>query len=281
MVKITIKKWIKNILLYGFLLLLVVITLIPFYLITVNATHSSFEIVTQLNLLPGKYLMENYKKLQSYVNIWSGFLNSLLVSVVFMAGSGYFGALAAFGFEKYQFKGKKFLYALLLASMMIPSQVSMIGFYRLGLKLGLVNKLITFMIPFFAPGVSSVSTIFFLRGMISQGVSTSLLEAARMEGCSEFGIFNRIVFPCIMPGVATMCIFNFVNSWNNYIGPLIMITDTKKYTMPILISLVKGIYLTNYGAMYLAVGISILVVVVVYLFCSKYIIDGLTMGAEK
>ena len=78
-----------------------------------------------------------------------------------------------------------------------------------------------------------------------------------------------------------MCIFNFVNSWNNYIGPLIMITDTKKYTMPILISLVKGIYLTNYGAMYLAVGISILAVVLVYLFCSNYIIDGLTMGAEK
>lgn len=276
-----IKKGIKNFVIYGFLLLLVAVTLVPFYLITVNATHSSFDIVTQLNLLPGKYLIENYKKLQEYVNIWSGFLNSLLISVVFMTVSGYLGALVAFGFEKYQFKGKRILYMIVLASMMIPSQVSIIGFYRLGLKIGLVNKLITFMLPFFAPGVSSVSTIFFLRGMISQGISTSLLEAARMEGCSEFRIFNRIVLPCIMPGIATMCIFNFVNSWNNYIGPLIMITDTKKYTMPILISLVKGIYLTNYGAMYLAVGISILVVVIIYLFCSKYIIDGLTMGAEK
>ena len=276
-----IKKGIKNFVIYGLLLLLVAITLVPFYLITVNATHSSFDIVTQLNLLPGKYLTENYRKLQEYVNIWSGFCNSLLIAVVFMTVSGYLGALVAFGFEKYQFKGKRILYMIVLASMMIPSQVSIIGFYRLGLKIGLVNKLTTFMFPFFAPGVSSVSTIFFLRGMISQGISTSLLEAARMEGCSEFRIFNRIVLPCIMPGIATMCIFNFVNSWNNYIGPLIMITYTKKYTMPILISLVKGIYLTNYGAMYLAVGISILVVVIIYLFCSKYIIDGLTMGAEK
>lgn len=276
-----IKKKIINILIYGLLLFLVIITLVPFYLIVVNATHSSFEIVTQLNLLPGKYLRENYQKLQEYVNVWRGFGNSVLVSVVFMLGSGYFGALVAFGFEKYQFKGKKFLYSIVLASMMIPGQVSIIGFYRMGLKIGLVNKLITFMFPFFAPGVSSVTTIFFLRGMISQGVSTSLLEAARMEGCSEFRIFNRIVFPCIMPGVATMCIFNFVNSWNNYIGPLIMITDRGKYTMPVLISLVKGIYLTNYGAMYLAVGISIFVVIIVYLFCSKYIIEGLTMGAEK
>lgn len=275
------KKKVEKMLIYIFLIFLVMVTVIPFYLITVNATHSSYEIVTRLNLLPGKSLVENYKKLQEYVNIWSGFGNSLLVSVVFMLGSGYFGALVAFGFEKYQFKGKKFLYAIVLASMMIPGQVSMIGFYRFGLKVGMVNKLIAFMFPFFAPGVSSVSTIFFLRGMISQGIPDSLLEAARMEGCSEFKIFNQIVLPCIMPGVATMCIFNFVNSWNNYIGPLIMLTDTKKYTMPILISLVKGIYLTNYGAMYLAVGISILVVVVVYLFCSKYIIEGLTMGAEK
>lgn len=276
-----IKKGMINAVIYGFLLLLVIITLFPFYLVTVNATHSSFEIVTQLNLLPGNYLVENYEKLQQYVNIWSGFFNSLLVSVVFTLVSGYFGALVAFGFAKYEFKGKALLFFVVLASMMIPGQVSIIGFYRLGLKIGLVNNLIAFMFPFFTPGVTSVSTIFFLRGMISQGVSGSLLEAARMEGCAEFGIFNKIVLPCIMPGVATMCIFNFVNSWNNYIGPLIMITDTKKYTMPILISLVKGIYLTNYGAMYLAVGISILAVVVVYLFCSKYIIDGLTMGAEK
>lgn len=276
-----IKHVFKKIVIYFFLILLVIITLIPFYLVTVNATHSSYEIVTQLNILPGKYLGENYDKLQQYVNIWKGFLNSVFVSTFFMLTSGYFGALVAFGFAKYQFRGKKILFGVVLASMMIPGQVSIIGFYKLGLQLGLVNKLLTFMLPFFAPGVTSVSTIFFLRGMITQGVPSSMLEAARMEGCSEFALFNRIVLPCIKPGVATMCIFNFVNSWNNYIGPLIMITDTKKYTMPILISLVKGIYLTNYGAMYLAVGISILAVVLVYLFCSNYIIDGLTMGAEK
>lgn len=277
----TMKKAFKNFFIYAFLVLLVLLTLLPFYLVTVNATHSSFEIVTKLSLLPGKYLPENYETLQKYVNIWSGFLNSLLISVVFMLLSGYFGALVAFGFAKYGFKGRKILFGVVLASMMIPGQVSIIGFYRLCLKLKMVNSILTFMIPFFTPGVTSVSTIFFLRGMIEQGVPDSMVEAARIEGCSEFNIFNKIVLPCILPGVATMCIFNFVNSWNNYIGPLIMITDTKKYTMPILISLVKGIYLTNYGAMYLAVGISILAVVIVYLFFSKYIIDGLTMGSEK
>ena len=107
-----IKKGMINAVIYGFLLLLVIITLVPFYLVTVNATHSSFEIVTQLNLLPGNYLVENYEKLQQYVNIWSGFFNSLLVSVVFTLVSGYFGALVACGFAKYEFKGKAFLFLL-------------------------------------------------------------------------------------------------------------------------------------------------------------------------
>lgn len=276
-----IKKIFKKTLIYAFLILLTILTLVPFYLVMINATHSSFDIVTKLNLLPGKSIMDNYHTVQKFVNIWQGFLNSILISFVFTLTSGYFGALVSFGFAKYEFKGKKILFAIVLASMMIPGQVSIIGFYRLCLKLDLLNSYIPFVMPFFAPGVTSVATVFFLKGMIEQGIPTSMIEAARIEGCSEFKIFNRVVLPCIMPGVATMCIFNFVNSWNNYIGPLIMLTDTKKYTMPILISLVKGIYLTNYGAMYLAVAISIFAVVIVYLFFSKYIINGMTMGAEK
>ena len=158
-----IKRILKKAIIYFFLILLIVITLVPFYLVTVNATHSSYEIVTKLNLLPGRYLGENYAKLQQYVNIWKGFFNSVSVSTIFMLTSGYFGALVAFGFAKYNFKGKKILFGGVLASMMIPGQVSIIGFYKLGLQLRLVNKLLTFMFPFFAPGVTSVSTIFFFK----------------------------------------------------------------------------------------------------------------------
>ena len=275
------KKSVPNILIYVFLILLTALTLAPFYLVMINATHSNFDIVTKLNFLPGKSLIDNYHTIQEFVNIWSGFFNSVFIALTFSLTSGYFGTLVAFGFAKYKFKGNKFLFGVVLASMMIPGQVSIIGFYRLCLQLGIVNSLLPFIVPFFTPGVTSVATIFFLRGMITQGIPDAMMEAARIEGCSEFKIFNRIALPCVIPGVATMCIFNFVNSWNNYIGPLIMISDTKKYTMPVLISLVKGLYGRNYGAVYLAVAISIFAIVIVYLFFSKYIIDGMTMGAEK
>lgn len=270
-------KKISRIITYIFLILLLVISLLPFYLVLVNSTYDSIDIVTKVKLLPGSMFMTNYAKLQELTNIWRGFLNSLLVSVPYVILSCYFGAFVGFGFAKFRFKGRNFLFAIVLISMMLPSQLSIIGFYTLNLKLGLLN---TFW-PFILPGIANSSAIFFLRGMIEQSVPDSLLEAARMEGCSELKIFNSIVLPCVMPGVATIGIFNFVSSWNNYMGPLIILSDAKKFTMPILISTIKGIFLGNYGAMYVAIAISIIPVIIIYCFLSKYIINGLTIGAEK
>lgn len=266
-----------KIFLYIFLISLAVISLLPFYLVMVNSTYDAIDIVTKIKFVPGKMFMENYKKLQSLTNIWRGFLNSLLISVPFTLLTGYFGAFAAFGFAKYKFKGKNFLFSIVLASMMLPSQLSIIGFYMTNLKLGLLD---TFW-PFILPAIANASAVFFLRGMIESGVPDSLLEAARMEGCGELRIFNRIVLPIMTPGIATICILNFVSSWNNYMGPLIILSDSKKFTMPILISTIKGIFLSNYGAMYVAIAISIIPVIVIYVFCSKYIIGGLTIGSEK
>jgi multiple sugar transport system permease protein len=191
--------------------------------------------------------------------------------------SGYFGALTAYGFAKYHFPGEKILFSIVLASMMLPPQLSIIGFYQLNLKLKLLNSYF----PFILPGIANATTVFFMRGMIEQGIPDSIMEAARLEGCSEFKIFNRIVLPCVMPGVATMCIFNFVSCWNNYLGPLIIMTESKKYTLPVMIAMIKGLYLSNYGAMYLAIAISIVPIIIVYAFCSKFIINGLTAGSEK
>lgn len=273
----SLKKYSCRTLMYAFLILLLLLSIIPFYLVVINSTHSSFDIVTSLNLGIGGYLGENYATMQSHVNIWRGFANSLCIAIPFTVFTGYFGALTAYGFAKYKFKGKSFLFAVVLASMMLPSQLSIIGFYQLNLKLRLLNSYL----PFILPGVANASVVFFLRGIIEQSIPDSMLEAARIEGCSEIGIFNRLVLPCVSPGVATMCIFNFVSSWNNYMGPLIIMTDSKKYTMPVMIAMVKGLYLTNYGAMYLAIAISIVPIVLVYCFCSKYIINGLTVGADK
>lgn len=264
-------------LMYIFLILLLLLSVVPFYLVIVNATHSSFDIVTKLNLLPGSAAVDNYATMQSHVNIWRGFANSLIIAIPYTAFTGYFGALTAYGFAKYKFKGKNALFGIVLASMMIPSQVSIIGFYQLNLKLGLINSYL----PFILPGIANATSVFFLRGIIAQSIPNSMMEAARLEGCSEFKIFNRIVLPCVVPGVATMCIFNFVACWNNYIGPLIIMTKSERYTLPVMIAMIKGLYLSNYGAMYLAIAISVVPIIVVFCFFSKYIINGLTVGSDK
>ncbi len=274
---IKIKKHTLNFIMYAFLIFLLLLSIVPFYLVIVNSTHSSFDIVTKLNLGIGSNLKENYAKMQTHINIWRGFANSLSIAIPYTFFTGYFGALTAFGFAKYKFKGKKILFGVVLASMMLPNQLSIIGFYQLNLKLRLINSYL----PFILPGIANATAVFFLRGIIEQGIPNSMLEAARLDGCSEFKIFNRLVLPCIMPGVATMCIFNFVSCWNNYMGPLIIMTDSNKYTMPVMIAMIKGLYLTDYGAMYLAIAISIVPIIIVYLFCSQYIINGLTAGADK
>lgn len=270
------QAWWK-ILFYLLLVFLVIISILPFAMMLINSTHSSTDIVTKLNLGFGNSLVENYKLMQSKVNIWKGFSNSLMISIPFTAFTGYFGAFTAYGFAKYKFKGNGILFGLLLASMMLPSQLSIIGFYQLNLRLGLLN---TYW-PFIFPGIANASAVFFLKGMIEQSIPDSIVEASRIEGCGEFRIFNRIILPCIMPGVATMCIFNFVSSWNNYIGPLVILSENKKYTMPVMIAAIKGLYPSNYGAVYVAIAISVIPVIIVYLFCSKYIINGLTAGSVK
>lgn len=275
------KKRVGDFFIYIFLILLTIITIIPFYIVVVNSTHTSFDIVTNINFIPGDALLENISIMNKFSNVWRGLFNSIVISTAFTLASAYFGAMAAFGFAKYQFKLKNALFTLMLLSMMIPSQVTIIGYYKLLLNLHLINSWIPFLIPFFTPGVTSVSTIFFLKGMMTDGIPNSMLEAARIEGANELYIFHRIIIPCSIPGIATMSIFNFVNSWNNYIGPLILLSDMKKFTMPVLIAAIRGAYQTYIGTMYLAIAISMMVIVIMYLFLSKYIINGLTMGSEK
>ena len=261
-------------------LLLIFLTLlcaVPFLVVFVNSSHSSLDIIQKFNILPGGALAENYQTMQSLVDIWRGFINSILITVPYTILTGYFGAMIAYGFAKFNFRFKGALYAIVLVSMMIPSQLTIIGFYRLCLNLGMTNSYL----PFIIPGIANATTVFFLRGIIEQSISDSMIEAPRIEGCSEFGIFNRIVLPCILPGVATMCIFNFVASWNAYMGPLIILQKKELYTMPVMISMIKGLYVTNYGAMYLAIAISVIPIMVVFAFFSRYIIDGLTTGSEK
>lgn len=269
--------WWGKITVYGFLAVLAAVACTPFYIMIINATHRSNDIVTKINLFIGNETITNYNIMMSQVNIWEGFLNSLVISTAYTALAAFFGAMTAYGFAKYRFRFSNVLFGVVLASMMIPQQLSIVGFYQLNLKLHLLNSFI----PLIITGVANGTTVFFLKGYIESAIPDAMLESARLEGSREFAIFTRIIIPCILPGIATMSIFNFVSSWNNFLAPLILIYDNHKYPLPVMISMIKGLYLSNYGAMYVAIAISVLPIIAMFLFCSKYIIDGVTMGSVK
>ncbi|MGA9230564.1 MULTISPECIES: carbohydrate ABC transporter permease [unclassified Exiguobacterium] len=272
------KAWFGKSLIYVSLIALTIACIIPFLMMIINATRSNEEVLSGFSLIPGNSLAENYAALSSYVNIWSGFKNSLIIAVLVTVLSGYFSAMTAFGFAFYQFKGKNVLFVFMLVMMMIPGQLGLIGFYELSKNLGILDSFI----PLIVPAIASPFTVFFVRQYLQTVMHPSLIEAARMDGASEMRIFHTIALPMMMPAIATMSIFTFIGSWNNYIMPLVLLFSPEKYTLPVLMGFLKGSQVAeNLGALYLGIAISVVPIMIAFLFLSKYIVSSISAGAVK
>lgn len=272
------KAWFGKSVIYIGLVALTIACIIPFLMMIINATRSNEEVLSGFSLIPGNSLAENYAALSSYVNIWSGFKNSLIIAVLVTVLSGYFSALTAFGFAFYQFKGKNAMFVFMLVMMMVPGQLGLIGFYELSKNLGLLDSYI----PLIVPAIASPFTVFFVRQYVQTVLHPSLIEAARMDGASEFRIFHTIALPMMMPAIATMSIFTFIGSWNNYIMPLVLLFSPEKYTLPVLMGFLKGSQVAeNLGSLYLGIAISVVPIMIAFLFLSKYIVSSISAGAVK
>ncbi|MFP4697940.1 MAG: carbohydrate ABC transporter permease [Eubacteriales bacterium] len=270
---------IKSLLLYVFLILLAIITFMPFYFMIINATHSHQDIASGINWLPGKQLINNFDKVWNHdqINIARGFRNSLIISISTTALAAYFGGLCAYGFSKYKFKGNSILFWVVIGSMMFPPQLSLVGYYDVVFKLGWINNFLAIIIPMSA----NANLVFFVKLYIDATVPDSILESARIDGSSEFRIFNQIVLPMIKPSIATMSIFTFFTSWNAFIQPLIVFDDKKVKTIPLLVEEAVGYYNNDFASAYFIIALSMVPVMFVFAFASKYIIGGITAGAVK
>lgn len=269
---------ITNFFLYVFLTALAVICFLPFYLMIMNATRDSGAIASSLSLIPGDQFFENYIRMRDAgTNIWRGFKNSLIIAVSGTALSAYFGSLTAYGFSIYRFKGRKTLFWVLMGSMMVPTQLGLIGFFKVISVLHLVDSRLALIIPV----IANANFVFFVKLYMDSVISPSIIESARIDGAKELGIFNKIVIPMIIPSIATMSIFTFIGLWNNYIAPLIVLYDEKKYTIPVITAIARGVYQNDFGAVYVVIALSMVPIMVVFAFCSKYIIGGLTAGSVK
>lgn len=272
-------KKIKRSIIYIALTLLAVACLFPFAMMMINATREGTDIVRGFTLKPGKAIKENWETLSAYFNLFRGLLNSLFVAVLSTGLCCYFSAMAAYALAIYKFKGNKTIFTIILLFMMIPAQLGMLGFYDLVNAMGLVDSYI----PLIVPAIASPATVFFLRQFILSTLSPALLEAARIDGAGEIRIFHKIVLPIMSPGIATMAIGCFIGSWNNYLMPMILLTTPEKFTLPVMIASMNSSQdiVSNQGAIYLAVAISVIPILIAFAFLSKHIIGGISAGGVK
>lgn len=269
-----------KIVIYIVCIILAVLSIFPFWIMIVNATRSTYEIQQHaVSLLPSKFLMKNWKILTGKsFNVLRGFTNSMIISVCSTALNVYFSSLTAYALVIYDWKLRNAFFKFIMGIMMIPAQVTMIGFYQMVYKIHMTNNMLMLILP----AIAAPSVVFFMRQYLQPTLSPEIVQSARIDGAGEFRTFNTIVLPIMKPAIATQAIFGFVNSWNNLFTPMVLLTDQKKYTMPIMVSLLKGdIYKTEFGSIYLGLTLTVLPLFIVYFALSKYIIAGVALGSVK
>lgn len=266
---------------YTILIILAVLSLLPFIIMVVNATRSTPEIQQRaLSLIPSNNLATNFRILNTRGNFNAliGFRNSLIISTGATVCATYFSCLTAYALSAYDWRLKKSFFTFIVAVMMIPAQLSAIGFYQFMYNIGLDDSFL----PFIIPAIASPAVVFFMRQYLLSTFSIDIVNAARIDGAHEFFTFNFIVLPLMKPAIAMQAIFVFVGSWNQLFMPLILLSDKNLYTMPVMVSLLRGnIYRTEFGSIYLGLTLSVIPLFIVYFSLSKFIIAGVQLGGVK
>ncbi|MBR4473858.1 MAG: carbohydrate ABC transporter permease [Oscillospiraceae bacterium] len=269
-----------KVIIYIVCIALAVMSIFPFVVMVINSTRSTYEVQQHaVSLIPSSHLMDNFKVFEGKpFNPWRGFLNSLTVAVGATVCTVYFSTLTAYALVAYTWKARDAFFTFILCVMMIPAQVTAIGFYQFMYRIHMTNNLLALILP----AIYAPSAVFFMRQFMLASLPLELLDSARIDGSKEFHTFNRIAMPIMKPAMATQGIFCFVNTWNNLFIPSILLTRDELKTMPIMVSLLKGdIYKTEYGAIYLGLTLTVLPLFFVYFTLSKYIIAGVALGGVK
>ena len=271
----------QTILAYVVLILLSFLCLFFFYILIVNATRSHADLQKGFSAIPGTYFLENLKNVANDGSfpMFKGILNSLIVSTCSAALCTYFSSLTAYGLYAYDFRAKKAAFTFIMAILVMPTQVTAMGFLRLITNMGMYDSLL----PLIIPSIASPAVFYFMYSYLQSSLPLSLVEAARIDGSGEFRTFNRIVLPIMKPAIAVQAIFTFVSSWNNYFVPALVIQSKDKMTVPILIATLRGADYMNFdmGKIYMMITVAIVPIIIVYLLLSKYIIAGVTLGGVK
>lgn len=271
----------RRIVAYVVLILVCVIAIFPFIMLLVNTTKDSATLKTTFDLIPGSNFASNFSKVlkETKVDVLHSMVNSLIVAAVSCVTSVYIAALTAYGLYAYEFRLKKAAFIFIMVILMVPTQVSALGFVDMMGAWGLKDSYI----PLIFPTLAAPAVFFFIKQYMESSLPMEIIEAGRIDGGHEFYIFNFVAMPILKPAMAVQLIFQFVQSWNNYFMPqLLMNNSSPNATLPLVVaSLQAEAYLTDLGEVYMILGFAIIPLIVVYLCLSKFIIRGIALGSVK
>ncbi len=282
----TAKIRLKSTILFIWFVILTIICLLPIYILVVNATRENSDIANTISFIPGSHLSKNIDKLfhdvnyNTVFNVLIGYRNSFIITAFCTVFTVFFSAMTAYGIHVYEFKLKEISYTVILLVMMVPMQVTSAGFVAFMLKLGLTD---TYW-PLILPSIAAPAVVYFMRSYMKSSFPLEIVEAARIDGCNEFRTFVSIAIPMMGPAIAVQAIFAFIASWNNFYTPNMILISSRfnQKTLPMMASAIQSSdKFTDYGAIYLALALSILPIVIVYIALSKFIIAGVALGGVK
>ena len=270
----------RRVLAYIVLIFISILCLFWFYVLFVNATRSHAQIQLGFSALPSGEFMNNWVHLMhSSQPVWNGLFNSVIVAAFSAILTTYFSCMTAYAIHVYNFKLKNVMFTFILMIMMIPTQVTALGFYRLMMDWNLMDSFI----PLIIPAIAAPVVFFYMKQYMDSSLPLEIVEASRIDGAGEFKTFNMMILPIMKPAIAGQAIFAFVQSWNNYFIPSLLLTENKKNTLPILIAQLRSadFLKKDMGQVYMMIAFSIFPVIVVYLLLSKHIVQGVALGSVK
>lgn len=280
------KVLVKSIFIYVALILLTLVCLLPIWILVVNATRSHAEIIGGVSLIPRLSFFDNLNTLKTndlYTQFFHpirGMINSLIIAGSCCALTVFFSGLTAYGLVVYDFKAKGPMFSFILAVMMVPSQVTAVGFMKMLVSLDLLDSYI----PLILPSIAAPAIVFFMRQYMLSSFPLDIIEAARIDGSNEFRTFLTISIPMMKPAFAVQAIFAFIQKWNDYYNQSLVLVSgkTNQLTVPMMVQKVLAIDRNpDFGANYAAITLSIIPVVIIYLILSKFIIGGVAAGGVK
>ncbi len=272
----------KKINLFSFFKWLILLTgaaamLLPFLWMVITSIKINSDIISYPPvLIPNQITFERYRRIFNELNFGRYFFNSIYISVIVTAAVLFTSSILGYVFAKFDFKGKNFLFIAVLSTMMIPFPVLMIPLYLLIGKVGLVDNHLAIILP----ALFNTFGVFLMRQFM-ESIPNEFIEAGRIDGASEFKIFSRLILPQTKPALAAMAIFSFMWQWDSYLWPLISQSSSRNFTLPLGLATFSNQYYTDYGLVMAGATVSVIPIIIVFLFMQKRFVKGITMTGLK